>query len=484
MGPKRNGTVFLIFVIASVLLRFYSFFPGVIDHDESTYLIIGRDLAGGKQLYGDVIDTKPAGIFLIYAFFHYIFGYSIFFSRLFVAVVVAFTAYMIHLASYKLFNERTSGFAAGLIYIFYTSVWTQYGLSPNTEQFFNLATIIGFFFLLKNKKWSYSLAGLCFGVGFIIKYLVLFDFVFLTAFFLVWELIQKKWKLKDIGFLKYLLAGIGFSLPFLLANLYFSLGENFDTFEYITYVLPFKYNKNPDNLKYIVLILDFIFRFLPLSFIFFYAIFSKGRILKKYQLWLFLCWIAGVLIAMYLPGKSFDHYTIQLMVPFSLVAGLFFHPGIKPDKYSGFVFGRKYGFLFLVIFVIIVQVSGITGIISEKDRPRKVAEYLRTNMSPDDTIYLSNYKHIVYYLLKKECPTKYVHPTLLTNPEHARALGIDAKKEIEKIMEIRPTFIVVKNPYPMMNELMGSDYSLLKTFFDGAVAVFRLKETSRGAPIN
>ncbi len=475
MVPKKNSSIFLLFVAASVLLRFYSFFPAIIDHDESTYLIIGRDLVMGKDLYTDMIDTKPAGIFLIYGLFHLMFGYSIFLTRVVVSGVVAFTAYLIYRASMHLFQERNAAFAAGMIYIFYTSVWSQFGLSPNTEHFFNLTTISGFLLFLTPSKRNFALAGLLFGVGFMIKYVVLFDFVFLAAFFLIREAIQnrgkwKKWKKGDL--VKYIFAGIGFSAPFLCTNLCFYLGDHFEDFAWITYKLPFRYGKDPEPMKYMVLVLDFLGRFLPISFLFFYVIFSKHSVLKQSVLGMFLCWISGVLVAIYLQGKSFDHYTLQLMVPFSLVAGLFFHRQLRRDRFSEWIFGRKYGFYLLVALVLVVQISGITGILTEKNRPRKIASFLKAEMKPADTVYLSNYSHIVYYLLRKECPTRYVHPTLLTNPEHARVFAIDAKKEIEKIMESEPDFVVVREPYPMMNELMGDDYDLRKTFFEGAVSVF------------
>lgn len=41
----------LVLIVMSVGLRFFSFFHSVLDHDESTYMIIGRDIINGKELY-------------------------------------------------------------------------------------------------------------------------------------------------------------------------------------------------------------------------------------------------------------------------------------------------------------------------------------------------------------------------------------------------------------------------------------------------
>jgi 4-amino-4-deoxy-L-arabinose transferase-like glycosyltransferase len=470
---EKNKYIFFFFLLITLILRFYSFFPAVFDHDESTYLIIGRDLIQGKHLYVDVTDTKPVGIFMIYGFFYYVFGYSIFLPRLFVAIMIAFTSYLVFFASLKLVQNRTSAIAAGIIYIIYTSIWSNFGKSPNTELFFNLTTIAGFLFFLKNKPWSFSLAGLFFGIGFIIKYVVLFDFVFLAAFFLFMELSLNKWRIGKVNVLKYFFVGIGFSLPFILVNLYFYLGDHFDAFRYITYELPGKYVKGPHSKIFIILILDFITRFIPFSFLFYYVLLKRKGVLLSWQKAMFVAWITGILIAIYLPGKNFEHYTIQLMIPFSLVAGLFFHPDLKKGRYVNYIFNKKIGIPLMIATFLIVQAIGILNNVNDPDKPREIAEYLEHKLEKDDTIYTSDYKHILYYLLRKDSPTKYIHPTLLTNPDHAMAMGIDGGKEIERIIDTQPNFIVVYDNNQFVKNLIRTNYSLDTIFWDGLVEVYR-----------
>jgi hypothetical protein len=64
---RQSTAIFLLFCLLAVILRFFSFFPSVIDHDESTYLEMARMILAGKILYVDMIDIKPPGIFLILA---------------------------------------------------------------------------------------------------------------------------------------------------------------------------------------------------------------------------------------------------------------------------------------------------------------------------------------------------------------------------------------------------------------------------------
>jgi len=233
---------------------------------------MGRDILKNKALYVDVMDLKPVGVFVIYAFFHAVFGYSIFLTRLFVAVLVALSSCLIFKSGLKLFNDRRSAFAAGLIYIFYTYVWSNFGVAPNTEVFFNFTTILGFYLILLKGNKNLFLAGLVFGLGFMIKYLVLLDYVFLMLFFFVRELKNNSWKLSGKLVLKNVLSGIGFALPFIATHIYFYMNGNFDAFVYVTYELPSHYSSDKNFWKYLIMILDYLARFLPISFLFFYTL--------------------------------------------------------------------------------------------------------------------------------------------------------------------------------------------------------------------
>src|SRR6187431_504425 len=66
----------------AIILRFFTFFRSVIDHDESTYIVIADALLYGDVYFRDVIDTKPIGIFGLFALFLTVFGKSIFMIRL------------------------------------------------------------------------------------------------------------------------------------------------------------------------------------------------------------------------------------------------------------------------------------------------------------------------------------------------------------------------------------------------------------------
>lgn len=168
----NRGPIFIILLygLLAVILRFFSFFPSVIDHDESTYLEIARMILEGKMLYVDMIDIKPPGIFLILAGFQAVFGYSVFIMRLLVSLWIALTAFILYRSALLFIKDERASLAAGIIYIIFISTWSFYGISITPEIFFNLFTISALYvFIKKEKPTRYFWAGLLAGLGFMVK---------------------------------------------------------------------------------------------------------------------------------------------------------------------------------------------------------------------------------------------------------------------------------------------------------------------------
>jgi hypothetical protein len=130
-------------------------------------------------------------------------------------------------------------------------------------------------------------------------------------------------------------------------------------------------------------------------------------------------------------------------------------------------------FLLLILGIGAMKIEYIV----KKDIPREIADYLEPKLKPEDVIYTGNYHHIIYYLMKKDSPTKYIHRSLLTAEHHIHALDIDANEEFEKIMAQRPVYIIIKKEYPvkMMQDFIRQNYVLEKEF-EGEVFLYRIKE--------
>lgn len=462
----------LFFILFAVLIRLPSFWVSVMDHDESTYLVMGAGLVNGQELYTDMTDTKPAGIFLIYAFLQLVTGYSIFWKRFIVAVIVGLSAFLLNRISRRFFRNGNAALAAGIIYVVFTSTWAYFGLSPNTELFFNFFTLAGLLFFLKGEKFHFFLAGFMFGCGFMVKYLVLFDYMAIGGFFMVLSLMEKKKLLSWSVIQSYVVSGIGFLVPFGLAHVYFWLNGNFSDFHFITYQLTDNYNDSATLWSYIKLLLDFTGRFLPVFFLFWYVMFSRNLFPERWHKPFFIVWLVAILTAIYLPGKGFSHYAIQLMVPVSLVSGLFYHSEFRPGRYSALLFRGRPAVIMGILFLGIVLGVNIHSHIVKPDYPREIAEYLDDRTTDQETIYTGNYRQVIYYLLEKSSPTKFVHPTILSTGLGA-AFRVNTLQEIRRILGKRPKYIIIERDYPLLEKEMRSHYRQERTFKNNRIRLYR-----------
>ncbi|MDV7401415.1 glycosyltransferase family 39 protein, partial [Arthrospira platensis SPKY1] len=84
------------------------------------------------------MDTKPIGIFGLLALWMACFGPSIWGIRLLATLVLALTSWLLYCAKRAGGSTPAAALAAGVLYLFLNSIFTFYGVSPNTETFFNL----------------------------------------------------------------------------------------------------------------------------------------------------------------------------------------------------------------------------------------------------------------------------------------------------------------------------------------------------------
>lgn len=474
---QQNNYFLIFYLVSAITLRFFSFFPSVIDHDESTYMVIARDIfEGGKVLYKDVIDTKPPGIFLLFGLIQKITGTSIAFFRLFTAIFVGFTAFFIFLLAIKWHGKRNSAIASGFIYIFFISTWQHFGMSSNAELFFSFFNVLGIFLLLKKKGIWLFLAGFSFGFGFIIKYSNLFDVLPVVFYFIVF-LDFRKDKILSI-LLQLIIIGTGFLMPFLSANLYFYFSGYFDSFRFILYDVPLNYSTATDWSGVLDRLIDFHAFFLPAIFYFYFILFRKNREIRSYKIFI-MVWLVFVFYSILSLGNTFPHYFIQLMLPMSLLGGFYFDTSINYPQRLKPVFRPKVGYVLLVLFIVFKLYADYKDYYLKKDYAREISDYINENTSKGDIIYTGNYHHIIYFLTGKESPSPYVHWTLIYYERLKRVMQVDNREEVEKIFTQKPEYVVIdgqlkEDIYINLREQLLANYNVEKSL-DERIFLYRRK---------
>jgi 4-amino-4-deoxy-L-arabinose transferase-like glycosyltransferase len=478
---KFDLPIVMLFFVLAVILRFFSFFPSVIDHDESTYLVIGNELTKGKILYHDITDIKPVGIFYIIAGFFKLFGKTIFGFRILGAFAISLTSYFLYLIKIEMGHPKKVAVASGIIYILFTSIWTLYGISPNTEHFFNLTIAIALFFVFwKQNNTGRYIGAFVFGIGFLIKIVVLFDFIALLLFLISIDWINKVQFSRMIKV--YSTMGIIFLIPFGLVSCAYGFTGYFREFFHVNFIVFKNYPVDKSFLKLLVWLLEFFSRFLPITFFLFYALFSKfnPKTVKTNERLFVVIWMVFGLISITMPGKISRHYLIQLMLPISLYASNIFHPEMPIPRFLNLLFQPKIGYTLLGLLLVLNVSLQWNDFYKKPDPPKLVAADIRAVLKKGEVVYTGNAYQIIYFLLDVSPPTKYVHSSLLFKSSHYKALEIDPTAELVKIFKSKPRFIIEKNSSKkqLILPAFRLQYRIKKYYPEFDVTLYELKTTS------
>lgn len=468
-GLKQQLCVCFVLISLCIGLRFPSFDLSVIDHDESTYLVIAEAVLRGQSLYIDIWDTKPVGIFLFVAMALKVMGGSIWGLRFFGALVIGLSASLLFMALARRQSNLPACFFGALIFLGLSSA-PLYGLPCHIEHFFAFFTAAGFFALstpeLKNKE---SIAGILFGLGFIVKYVVLLEALPLFFFLVLLPRLNEKdlslssstWEWFKQAFAKPTLRFvIALLLPFILCHLYFLGNGHFEAFYRVTYVIPSRYISEQNWYLAWQMIADYHQRWWPLIIPSYLGLF----LMVARRAWSRFClgalWLCVVWLSVLASGKYFTHYLLQLSLPLAYCA----HEMLRrlPSRRS-VLFGLLV--LTLPMYALFEAYDHHkTRFQSLPDIPREVAAVLQPLLREDDLIYTANFDHVLYHLLKRPSPTPYVHRSLMTNPRHLQTLQINPIGELDKILKQKPRFIVTVGRYPhqFLTRSLERDYQRIK----------------------
>ncbi|MEM6770192.1 MAG: glycosyltransferase family 39 protein, partial [Bacteroidota bacterium] len=436
----RHFRWLLVFFLLCIALRWGSFFISVINHDESTYVVIADELLRGEVYLKDVIDTKPIGIFLIYAALIKLTGGSIFALRVAASFVVALGAWGLYFAGKRATGTRQVGVAAGLIYCFTNSIFTYYGLSPNTEIFFNVLTIAAVALAVAPRIrpgtidpfWHWPLAGFLLGLAMVIKPFAAAESL-AVGLFLVW------FYRKNIS--RMLLAGAAlvaaYAVPLLILWLHYYRADMLETFYFYTFTVSGAYPIELAwylRLKYMG---DYLLRYSP------FVILGAGTLVQWWRSksdaglrWLgyLLLQFITVTTVVLLTGKRFGHYQIQLHPIIALFGACWWASGVTVFPWLRKGFFRKWGVAILAILGLGLGTAHFIHYQKKTDRSRIIADYLNEKLEPGETYFAINGWQIAYHLTKRPVPTPYVHSSLLYLDHHVRAFQIDELAAAETIL--------------------------------------------------
>src|SRR5712692_5003344 len=161
-------------LLAALLFVLFRALPNIsypIGHDQATYCVIGEGLLRGQQLYRDLWDIKPPGIFWLFTLVVKVFGPVMW------SVGLVDILWLLAISHFIFrFAERYLGTAAAVIAVLVNAAWhcrVGYVDAGQPECFLMLFVFASYFAASGTGRWQVArqfAAGLCLGAAFWLKY--------------------------------------------------------------------------------------------------------------------------------------------------------------------------------------------------------------------------------------------------------------------------------------------------------------------------
>ena len=181
--------VLLAIAVLFVLVRTLPFLSIPIYRDQATYLVVGEGLLQGKQLYRDLWDNKPPGIFIVYAGIAKLFGRVTWSMGVLDILLLLIISYLLFR-----FTEPFLGRSGAAIAVMVQASMcgeTRYYWMGQPETFQVICVLAGYLLMTRRGRWQGAgsfVAGLLFGYAFLLKY----NAVAFLPFFLILPFLDAK----------------------------------------------------------------------------------------------------------------------------------------------------------------------------------------------------------------------------------------------------------------------------------------------------
>jgi 4-amino-4-deoxy-L-arabinose transferase-like glycosyltransferase len=175
-GPVKRTTVLALLGLC-VALRFVSLVRPCLSDDEAIYAVVAREMLSGHELYVDIVDHKPPGVYLVYAATQAIggpVGGMVLLHALLIGVVFGTGLLLARIVrrQWPDVDPRAATAAALLWIVFTTTLVDVDALAANCELFMMLPLVgaVVVFLEARDRLARYVLAGALVGAACLFKY--------------------------------------------------------------------------------------------------------------------------------------------------------------------------------------------------------------------------------------------------------------------------------------------------------------------------
>lgn len=503
-----NLAALLVLAALVLLLRLPTLPQSVIDWDESVYLLMARSMLQGHAPYTVIWDHKPPGLYLLFVLAQLLFGQTILAMRLLAVIVVTATSFLLWLYGHAALGSRAIGALAALFYLLFSM--RNGGLASNAEIMWAPFTVAAFLLLRARtgapltiqpgRRLTFLAIGLLMGVAIQIKTLAGVELLALLALIAAAPWLSRRRGQPAPVRPAMAAAGLvmlGALAPALLAVGAFMRAGHLAEYLYanVTANLIYARSAPPLTLASVLQALWIQIGSTWLLWISALAALPLAWLVRRRQprvaveVAVLGVWLMAALAATLFTRRLYSHYYLQTLPPLSLLAAATLV--LAARRGSPRLLSRRHLLIGLLIVVGLAyplfhsarqSMAELQALARRTPRVELlvgVADYLRQRMAPDDYLFVADGQPILYFLTGAAIPTRYVLPVWL-NDDLAPMAGIDPQAELDRIMALRPRYVVLAEEPPRgppfmahLQRYLVDDYVLDRTI--QGIMLYRLK---------
>ena len=461
---RRDFGLIGVAIIILVVFRFAAF-AAPLEIDECNYAYFGQQLLAGDQLYVDLWDHQPPGMFMLTTVLAATFGTGPMACRWLATVAAAATMVFLYAACRRHLNRGSCWLVAAL-YAVVSSDPGVAGEGCNREIYMNLLAVAAFYFLLKSQAWKYLLgAGLLLGISSLVKTVVAAQWLAIALAVAVIGFKQSPL----VAVRRVLLFGAGPAIVWVATFLYFHSQNRLSEFIDAAFIYNLDYGKIEMSLwekfaGFFGANSWTVFR----SAIFLWLAGGVGLILlpwRRNQAFAAVtaALAVGSFVAVCLPGKFWHHY-YMLMLPVLVVGAVTILDRLacldSRGGGEGTIRQRVYS------IALVVMVFSLQFVFYLSQEPDDIATHryggrmawardhgfrVASVTDPDDYIYVCGIDSGIYYYGQRRCATRYPLATMLTAKDEKAAER--RKGFLEDLKKNKPRLILIVKGTDFIPEL-------------------------------
>ncbi len=479
-----TALVFLSLVILVATLRFPTLFRSELSADDSLLLIEGRALMRGATPYADVWDHHPPGPAALFGLLTGPLGYSYVALRWLTIAAIVAECFLLYLIGARLAApSRLAGCIAAIIYGVYSM--TNGGWSSDRVYFAAPLAAVAIYLAVRQSPEAHARGeqlgrGALLTIGALLALNMQFKYTLPAEFAPVFGLtLLAAWRARRVGRTPRgrilaelagagaLLFGTAVALHALLV-VYFASRGALSEWVYAVFVAPRIYAATtPFGLSTVArkLVIQFQTNTLVWAGLLAAVLHSLfGRPLTPQQKRAYFVagtWFIFPLLAVLLARRVDAHHFLQVLPGLSMITGLAIAHLLDARGAAETREGAP-GRALLTLLILagalyplaFTQTAKSAKIVADRtsdgawprDPDLAIAGWLNRHSAPQESLYVVDYSPVLYTLVDRPLPTRYLFPAHLIDSWYAPVIGKDQVVLLNETLARRPAWIVRQNP--------------------------------------